>query len=84
MKKNQKKEAMQTNVIYIGHWREENLIKDDIIESKNISRAISIKIRTRDNKVTGIGVTYIDSIGVEVLGRSNIWKNQQDKLQEGE
>ncbi len=55
---------MQPNIIYIGQWREENLIKDDIIESKNISRAISIKIRTRDNKITGIGATYIDSIGV--------------------
>lgn len=33
-----------------------------------------MKIRTKNNKLTGMGITYIDNVGVEVLGRSNIWK----------
>lgn len=48
----------------IGNWRTENHIKDDIIETRNISRAVSMKIRTKDKKITGIGVTYIDKRGV--------------------
>lgn len=43
-----------------------------------------MKIRTKEKKITGMGATYIDKIGVEVLGRSNIWKLTEDKLEEGE
>lgn len=70
--------------IIIGTWKPENLIKDDIIESRNISRAIGLKVRTKDRKITGMGATYIDKVGVEVLGRSNIWKLSDDTLETGE
>lgn len=83
-KQEQKHKQQELSTIFIGNWRPENHIKDDIIETRNIARAISMKIRTKDKKITGMGVTYIDKIGVEVLGRSNIWKLTEDKLEEGE
>jgi len=83
-KKEEQKPKEQLSTIVIGNWRPENHIKDDVIETRNIARAIFMKIRTKEKKITGIGVTYIDKIGVEVLGRSNIWKLTEDKLEEGE
>lgn len=41
-----------------------------------------MKIRTKQNKIIGVGVTYIDKVGVEVMGRSNIWKLSDDQLEE--
>ena len=49
-----------------------------MIANKNISRAVLLKIRTRSKKIVAIGATYIDKIGVEILGRSNIWKISYD------
>lgn len=43
-----------------------------------------MRIKTKDKKIIGIGVTYIDNIGVQVLGRSNIWKiGESSSAEEG-
>ena len=54
----------QLKEIVIGEWRQENYIKDDIIDDITIERAISIRVRKREDKIIGIGVTYLDHMGV--------------------
>lgn len=46
-----------------------------MIEGGNVSRAVGLKIRTKMSRICGIGATYINKTGVEVIGRGNIWKN---------
>lgn len=73
-----------SRTLIIGNWNEENCIKDDIIAGGNISRAVGFKIRTKNKIIVGIGATYINKIGVEVIGRGNIWKNSKEKEEDEE
>lgn len=34
--------------------------------------------------IVGIGATYINKIGVEVIGRGNIWKTKNDSFESDE
>ena len=72
------------NTLIIGNWNEENCIRDDILESGTISRAVGLKIRTKGKVIVGIGATYINKIGVEVIGRGNIWKTKNDSFESDE
>jgi hypothetical protein len=32
-----------------------------------------------NGKLVGVGVTYVDHMGVEIFGRGNIWKGEAGK-----